>query len=207
MSNNKNNSLKILLIVVALILLFFLFIGNIPKWKWLFKSDKVKEEYDEIDFEKLNKNYEKYISERKEKLKYFENKRKELDSRINKIINRSRIAIVGLIVVINILIYVLYVFCKIPYTIEVFVLWNQAFLISVLVFLFMLSERYTSLKLAFEELRKQIVKRLEGKWSTHWKIENRLNFEIEILEYIENVHPSYLKEIARIKKLPIIKDE
>ncbi len=204
MSDNKNNIFKIVIIVVALILLFFLLIGNIPKWEWFFKSEKVKEEYDEIDFEKLNKNFEKYISERKEKLKYFENKRKELDGRINKIINRSRIVIVGLIIVINILIYI---FCKVPYTIEVFVLWNQAFVISILVFLFMLSERYTSLKLAFEELRKQIVKRLETKWSVHWEIENKLNFEINLLEYIENVHPSYLKEIARTKKLPIIKDE
>lgn len=206
MSNNKNNSLKIVIIVVVIILLFFLFIGNIPKWEWLSKSEKVKEEYDEIDFEKLNKNFEKYINERKKKLKYFENKRKELDSRINKIINRSRISIVGLIAVINILIYVLYVFCKTPYTIEVFVSWNQAFLISVLVFLFMLSERYTSLKLAFIELRRQIVKRLEGKWSVHWEIENKLIFEINLLEYIESVHPSYLKEMARNKKLPIVKE-
>lgn len=186
--NKKPNLGLIILFVLIIIIVFFFTFGTyIPKSK----SEKLNI-YDDIDFGKLHDNLENEIKNRTVLLDQIRIKKEDLLKKITTSINFLKIVITGLWISINLSIYAI----SSKYTINEFIQFNEALIILLIFTLFMISEKFTNLHLAFEALKNGIISKLTDEFNLSLKIENKLKSEIYLLEAIYDVHPS----IIQIKK-------
>ena len=183
--NKKPNLVLIVLIVFIIIIAFVFTFGNYAP-----KVEHVKPIYDDIDFNKINENIELEIKSRNEKLEYIRSNKALLLKEINKSINWLKGSIAIIWILIN---GAMYFCCNGKYTINEFIQFNEATIIVLVFILFMISEKFTSLHLAFDSLKKMIVKKITYEFDVSSQIEEKLKKELYLLEAIYYTHPSIIQ--------------
>jgi predicted PurR-regulated permease PerM len=184
--NKKPHLIWIIIIVLIIIIGFVLTFGNyIPK-----SEQKIPRIYDDIDFNKLHENIENEIKSRNQLLEKIRTEKTDLLKEINKSINWLKGIISGVWIIANV---IMFFCCKEKYTINEFIQLNEGLIIVLVFTLFMISEKFTSLHLAFEALKKGIVKNLTERYRVSEVIEEKIRKEIYLLEAIYYTHPSIIQ--------------
>ncbi len=183
-NEKKTHLLVIAFIVLVVLIAFVLTFGN-----YFPKEEPAKKIYDDIDFNKLHENIENEIKSRNDALTKIKEEKELLLAQINKSINLLKGFLAGLWIIVNTTMFLL---CYPKYSLNEFIQFNEATIIVLIFILFMISEKYTSLHLAFEALKKIIIRKVSNKFDLNIKIENKLKNELYVLEAIYHVHPSII---------------
>lgn len=174
----------IVIVVIAVIIAFILSLGSIK-----ITDKKEPDPYDGIDFGKIPEDINQAIKEIEEKLREITSRKEKVMKRINMTLVFIKILFLCAWVGTNILIAK---YGSSDFGVNEFVVWNQAIIIGLLFFLFVLSEKFSSVYTAFSALKLLIVKRVTIKLHINGETEKILNGKLYLLEAIRDCHPGIL---------------
>jgi magnesium-transporting ATPase (P-type) len=184
---NKKRNLSFIIIAVIVIFIVLVFVFSLGTYK--FKDKQEIYIYEGIDFGKVSKSIEDEISKRDLRLSEITTEKARIIKKTNRTINGLKLSIFSLWIVFNLVVY----YCNsTKYGVYEFKLWNEALIISLAFILFMISEKFTSLQIAFENLKNVILKRVLAKHNLFLSEEKRISEELYYLEAIYYTHPGVL---------------